>query len=179
MQRAMLVQIVIGLLIGGSLGALLGYFGKCSTGTCPLTANPYRGALIGAIIGGMLAFSGASSRPNDEGNEPGHAAVTVEDEADFNRLVLQADRPVLVDFYSNSCPPCRRLAPIVETLAEDYSGRALVYKVNVDHTPALAQRYGIRGIPAVLFFNGGEEEHRLVGLEARDTYTDILDKLIG
>jgi thioredoxin 1 len=178
MQRAVLVQVVIGLLIGGSLGALLGYFGKCSTGTCPLTANPYRGALIGSILGGLLVFSGVSSRPNDEGNEPGHTAVSVESEADFDQFVLKANRPVLVDFYSNGCPPCRRLAPVVETLAEDYDGRASVCKVNVDHVPTLAQRYGVRGIPAVLFFKDGQETQRLVGLQPRDTYADVLDKLI-
>ena len=179
MQKAMFVQLALGLLIGGSLGAVLGYFGKCSTGTCPLTANPYRGAFIGALIGGMLAYSGAASRPSDEGKVSGYTAVQVESQTDFQQLVLQADRPVLVDFYSNSCPPCRQLAPTVETLAEDYEGRALVCKVNVDHAPNLARQYGIQGIPTVLFFNDGQEVQRLVGLQPRSTYTDVLDKLIG
>jgi thioredoxin 1 len=179
MQRAMFIQLAIGLLIGGSLGATLGYFGKCSSGTCPLTANPYRGAFIGAIIGGLLAFSGATSRISDEGDVPGYAAVHVEDEADFAERILKAEQPVLVDFYSNSCSPCRRLAPTVERLAEEYEGRAVVCKVNVDHVPSLAQRYGIRGIPAVLFFSEGKEVKRLVGLQSAGTYSGVLDELLG
>jgi len=179
MQKAMFVQLAIGVLIGGSLGAMLGYFGKCTTGTCPLTANPYRGAFIGSVIGGLLAFSGVASRPRDEGNESGYAAVQIDNGADFERLVLQAGQPVLVDFYSNSCPPCRRLAPTVETLAEEYAGRAVVCKVNVARVPDLARQYGIQGVPAVLFFTGGKEVQRLMGLQPRSSYTDVLDKLIG
>lgn len=179
MQKAMFVQLAIGLLIGGSLGAALGYFGKCSSGTCPLTANPYRGAFIGSVMGGLLAFSGGASRTRDEGNESGYAAVQIDNVADFERQVLQAEQPVLVDFYSNSCPPCRQLAPTIETLAEEYAGRAVVCKINVEHVPDLAQQYGIQGIPAVVFFTGGKEVQRLVRLQPRSSYTDVLDKLIG
>jgi len=179
MHKTMLIQLTLGLLIGGSLGAVLGYFGKCSSGTCPLTANPYRGAFIGSVMGGLLAFSGASSRPRDEGNESGYAALQIDNFADFERLVLQAKLPALVDFYSNSCPPCRQLAPTVETLAEEYAGRAVVCKINVEKAPDLAQQYGIQGIPAVVFFKDGKEVQRLVRLQPRSSYTDVLDKLIG
>lgn len=179
MQKAMFVQLAIGLLVGGSLGATLGYFGKCSTGTCPLTANPYRGAFIGALMGGVLAFSASSSRARPEGNKAGYDAAQIENLADFESQVLNAGQPVLVDFYSNSCPPCRRLAPTIETLAEEYEGRAVVCKVNVGRVPDLARQYGIQGIPAVLFFTGGKEVQRLVGLQPRSAYTDVLDELIG
>ncbi|UCD50557.1 MAG: thioredoxin family protein [Phycisphaerales bacterium] len=179
MHKAMFVQLALGLLIGGSLGAVLGYFGKCSSGTCPLTANPYRGAFIGSLMGGLLAFSGGSSRPRDEGNESGYAALQIANVADFERLALQAKLPVLVDFYSNSCPPCRQLAPTVEELAEEYAGRAVVCKINVERAPDLAQQYGIQGVPAVVFFKDGEEMQRLVRLQPRSSYTDVLDKLIG
>ena len=179
MHRAMLIQLVLGLLIGGGLGAMLGYFGKCTSGACPLTANPYRGGFIGAMIGGMLAFSGAASRPKDEGDLVGYAAVQIGSATDFERLVLKAEQPVMVDFYSNGCPPCRRLAPTIEELAEEYQGRAVVAKVNVDRVPDLARQYGIQGIPAVLFFDKGSETQRLVGLRARGAYTEVLDGLLG
>ena len=179
MQRAMVIQLVLGLLIGGSLGATLGYFGKCSTGTCPLTANPYRGAFLGALIGGVFAFSAGSSQVKPEGDQAGYDAVTIENAAEFESQVLGAQQPVLVDFYSNSCPPCRRLAPTIETLAEEYKGRALVCKVNVDHAADLARKYGIQGVPSVLFFSEGQEAERLVGLRPRSAYTDVLDKLTG
>ena len=178
MQRVMLVQIAAGLLLGGIFGALLGYFGKCSSGACPLTANPWRGSLVGALLGGMFAFSAAGASPSAEGNKSGYSALHVTKESDFEQLVLQANKPVLVDFYSDGCGPCRMLAPTVERLAEDYEGRALIYKVNVDTLPALAQRYGISGIPAVLFFEGGRETQRLVGLRDQKAYANVLDKLI-
>jgi thioredoxin 1 len=179
MQRALLIQLGAGLLLGGAFGALLGYFGKCSTGTCPLTANPYRGAFIGALMGGFLAFSSASSRTTAETNAGGSAVVHIDSVADFDRLVLNATAPVLVDFYSNSCPPCRQLAPTVEQLAEEYEGRAVVCKVNVEKAQALTRQYGIQGIPAVLFFKQGQETQRLVGLRPKSAYEQVLDRLIG
>lgn len=179
MHRAMLIQLTLGLLIGGGLGAMMGYFGKCTSGACPLTANPYRGGFIGAMIGGLLAFSGVSSRANPEGKEGGYAAVQIGSVADFERLVLKAEQPVMVDFYSNGCPPCRRLAPTIEELAEEYQGRAVVAKVNVDRVPDLAHQYGIQGIPAVLFFDRGAETQRLVGLRPRSAYTEVFEGLLG
>lgn len=179
MHKAMLVQLVAGLLIGGGLGAALGYFGKCANGTCPLTANPYRGAFIGSLMGGMLAFSATSSRPKYEGDTDGHTAIEIENVGDFERLVLQAGQPVLVDFYSNTCPPCRRLAPVVDKLAEEYADRAVICKVNVEDSPDLARQYGIQAIPAVVFFAAGQETERLVGLQPRQAYAEVLDSLIG
>ena len=105
------------------------------------------------------------------------AALNVDSTEDFERFVLSAEHPVLVDFYSNSCPPCRRLAPTIEELATEYQDRAVVCKVNVDRARELAGRYGIQGIPAVLFFVDGEPIRRLVGLQSRDTYAKVLDEL--
>ncbi len=178
MQRALMIQLGVGLLVGGALGALLGHFGKCSTGTCPLTANPYRGAFIGALVGGVLAFSSASSRTRAEVDTEGQIALHIDNVADFERHVLHATVPVLVDFYSNSCPPCRVLAPTIEELAEDYEGRAVVAKVNVGKAQALARQYRIQGIPAVIFFQQGQETQRLVGLRPKGAYTEVLNKLV-
>jgi len=179
MQKAVFIQLAAGLLIGGGLGAMLGYFGKCSTGACPLTANPYRGAFIGALMGGILAFSSGSSRTIAVTDAGGHAAMHIDNAADFERLVLNATTPVLVDFYSNSCPPCRMLAPTVEQLAEEYEGRAVVCKINVEKAQPLARQYGIQAIPAVVFFKQGRETQRLVGLRPKSAYTQVLDQLIG
>lgn len=179
MQRAILIQLAAGLLIGGACGALLGYLGKCSTGTCPLTANPWRGGVIGAMIGGLFAFSTRASRMPVEADGAESAAVQIGSIEDFDRDVLNADRPVLVDFYSNACPPCRRLAPTIEKLAEEYKDRAVVCKVNVDRVPQLAGRYGIQGVPAVLFFVKGEPVKRLIGLRPQTAYAEVLDELIG
>jgi len=176
MQRAMFIQLLVGLAIGGGLGATMGYFGKCTTGACPLTANPLRGGMIGAMFGGLLAFSAGSSRwPADTGSG---AELQVTSAEDFNAQVLGAQQPVLVDFYSNSCGPCRMLAPTIGKLAEKYTGRAVVAKVNVDRLPQLAGQYGIQGIPAVLFYQHGKVVDRLIGLRPQSAYTEVLDKLI-
>jgi len=177
MTKAIFIQLLVSLFIGGSLGALMGYVGKCSTGACPLTANPWRGAFLGAMIGGLFAWSSGSSRAAVEPAGGEHAAVQIGTVEDFESQVLGADKPVLVDFYSNSCPPCRRLAPTIEQLAEQYEGRAVISKVNVDKLPQLADRYGIQGIPAVLFFRNGQEVQRLVGLRSQQAYVEVLDRL--
>jgi thioredoxin 1 len=181
MSKTFFIQVIVGLLIGGGLGAALGYFGKCVNGTCPLTANPYRGAFLGSLMGGLLAFSVVPSRPQGglATAEDDHAVAEIDNEGDFERLVLQAERPALVDFYSNSCPPCRQLAPMIDQLAEEYKGRAVMFKVNAEESPNLAQQHGVQGLPAVLFFAAGQETKRLVRLQTRKTYTDVLDELIG
>lgn len=179
MTKAIFIQLLAGLLIGGGLGAVMGYFGKCSTGACPLTANPWRGAFIGAMIGGLFAWSSGAPRMVGEAAGGDHAAVQVGTVEDYESRVLLADKPALVDFYSTSCPPCRKLAPTIEKLAKQYEGRAVVAKVNVEKLPQLAARYGIQGIPAVLFFKSGQEVQRLVGLRSHDAYAAVLDKLAG
>ncbi len=191
MQKIVFIQVVVGLLIGGGLGAVMGYFGKCTTGACPLTANPWRGGFIGAAIGGLFAFSAGSTRPVASA-EPVKAGVVnaatenrqtglrhIASAEEFESAVLKADKPVLVDFYADWCGPCRMLAPTIEKLAKQYEGRAVVAKVNVDHLSKVAQRYGVQGIPAVLIFNKGKEVQRLVGVRSAGDYAKVLDKLAG
>lgn len=191
MQKALFIQLIVGLLIGGSLGALMGYFGKCTSGACPLTANPWRGGFIGAMIGGLFAFStgaprsavpvpvahaGVAHAATESGQPVAPRHITTAEE--FESVVLKADKPVLVDFYADWCGPCRMLAPTIEKLAKQYEGRAVVAKVNVDHVGEVAGRYGIQGIPAVVVFDKGKEVQRLVGLRPAGDYTKVLDKLV-
>ncbi len=86
-------------------------------------------------------------------------------EADFDRTVLGTTQPVLVDFYADWCGPCKMVAPIVDQIAQDNTGQLLVVKVDTDHAPGLSQRFGIRGVPTLIFFRNGEEAGRSVGLE--------------
>ncbi len=94
----------------------------------------------------------------------------------FDDQVLEADRPVLVDFYADWCPPCRVLAPTIDELAGEYAGRAIVAKVNVDEAPELAQRYGISSIPTVLIFRDGEVAKKFVGLASKGEFSEALDE---
>ncbi len=178
MTKTIFIQLLTGLLIGGSLGAVMGYLGKCSTGACPLTANPWRGAFLGALIGGLFAWTSGSSVSAAEAAEGGRTAIHVTSVADFESRVLRATKPALVDFYSNSCPPCRKLAPTIDKLAKQYEGRVVVCKVDVTKLPQLATRYGIEGIPTVLFIKDGQEVQRLVGAYPLGTYAGILDALL-
>ncbi|MBR3906296.1 MAG: thioredoxin [Clostridia bacterium] len=86
----------------------------------------------------------------------------------FEQLVLQADKPVLVDFWATWCMPCRMLAPTIEEIAEEADGRAYVGKVNVDEEPQLAIQYGVRSIPTLIFFRDGKEVGRMVGVQDKE-----------
>ena len=163
----MITKILLGVLIGGAIGAGLGYFGKCSSGTCPLTANPYRGAIYGAVMGALLVsmFSRVPKETKESSN-----IIHINSKADFKTHVLDARGVCLVDLFSNRCPPCRVLAPIISSLADKYTGRVTVCKVDVDAVPAVAQQYGVRAIPTVLIIKNGKEVKRLVGLRPESEY---------
>ena len=92
--------------------------------------------------------------------------------------VLHSDIPVVVDFWASWCGPCRMVAPIIEELAREYSGKAKVGKVNVDEEAELAVKYGIVSIPTVLIFKNGEVMEKLVGAQSQDEYEDAVDKYI-
>ncbi len=97
--------------------------------------------------------------------------ITVND-ANFESEVIQSDLPVLVDFWAPWCGPCRMVAPTVEALAEKYAGRLKVGKLNVDESPVTAGRYGIRGIPTLMVFKGGEMVDQVVGVIPQSALED-------
>ncbi|HUS47601.1 MAG TPA: DUF6132 family protein [Phycisphaerae bacterium] len=172
------------MLIGGGIGlaggGLLGYFGKCGTGACPLTANPYRGALFGALIGVAIALAVGSGLYGARSSAGAVRHINSQDE--FTDLVLKADKPVLVDFYWEPCPPCIALAPTIEKLSEEYKGRAEVVKVERDKVPGLLGKYNIEGFPTVLLFKGGKEIGRWPGFDSEEanaaTYRAALNAAI-
>jgi thioredoxin 1 len=198
-----IIRLLLGVLIGGAIGSVLGYLGKCSSGTCPLTANPFRGALYGAIVGVLLASllsvppqEGAtpsedkSILPKETMRAPGNEAVItkegseesglihIDNESDFEAKVLNASGICLVDLFSDRCPPCRMLAPTISSLADRYTGKVAVCKVNLDRAPAIAREYRVMAIPTVLIIKDGKEVKRLVGLRPESEYANQLDELI-
>tara|TARA_B100000809_G_scaffold241805_1_gene265319 strand:- start:420 stop:737 length:318 start_codon:yes stop_codon:yes gene_type:complete len=100
-------------------------------------------------------------------------ALEITDE-NFQEVVLNSDKPVLVDFWATWCGPCRTVGPIVDELATDLEGKAIVGKVNVDDNSETPQTYGIRSIPALLIFKNGEVVDKLVGAVPK---SQLLEKL--
>ena len=84
-------------------------------------------------------------------------------DANFDEVVLKSDKPVLVDFWAEWCGPCRMVGPVVEELAKEFEGKAVVGKVDVDSNPDISMKFGIRNIPALLFFKGGEIVDKQIG----------------
>lgn len=162
------------LVIGGGLGALMGRFGQCTTGACPLTANWKRGAIYGAALG--LAFYFASGRAAGAYREPKNVKPVTE--ASFEAEVTQAGKPVLVDFFAKWCGPCKTLAPRLDKLAGEFGGRIKFVAVNVDESPALSSRFNVEGIPMLLFFGkDGTVVERSIGLLSEDVLRAKLESL--
>ncbi|HNX68052.1 MAG TPA: thioredoxin [Candidatus Omnitrophota bacterium] len=98
-------------------------------------------------------------------------------DANFQAEVLGSSQPVLVDFWAEWCGPCRMLGPVIEKIAEVNAGRILTGKMNVDENPATPQKYGIQGIPTVIFFRNGEVAKQLVGYQSQDKVQKVIDEL--
>jgi len=112
---------------------------------------------------------------NQELDMAGGKVVTVSDD-EFEASVLQNSKPVLLDFWAEWCQPCKMLAPTVEEIAGEYEDKLLVGKLNVDDNPGTATKFGIRGIPTLLFFKDGKVVQQLVGVKSKAEIKKVIEE---
>jgi len=104
--------------------------------------------------------------------------AVVINESNFEEMVLKSALPVMIDFWAVWCGPCRTIAPYVEQIASEYEGKAVVGKVDVEESPDIASRYGIRNIPTILFFKDGKLADKQVGMTAKAELAKKLNALL-
>jgi thioredoxin 1 len=104
-------------------------------------------------------------------------AIEITD-ANFADVALNSDKPVMIDFWAEWCGPCRMVAPIVEELSSEYTGKAVIGKVNVDNNPDISAKYGIRNIPTILFLKNGQVVDKSVGAVPKNVLTEKMEALL-
>lgn len=189
-RAVIFVKVLAGLGAGGLLGAAMGYLGSCTSGTCPLTSSPWRGALFGGLIGLVFALSlcggcGTAGRPATA--DPGSTGETdarsqvvrIASEADFREKVEEAKGLVFADFYADWCGYCRKLAPVIEKLSKDYAGKVSFVKVDVEEQPGLARKYKADALPTLVIFKDGRPAETIVGYRSEDELRKVLDKRLA
>ena len=96
-------------------------------------------------------------------------------EANFDELAMNSDKAVMVDFWAEWCGPCRMVGPHVDALSTEYDGKAVVGKVNVDHNPSIAAKFGVRNIPTIIFLKNGEVVDKVVGAQSKEALVEKLE----
>lgn len=168
-----MTALAIKLFLGAGLGALLGYFGQCNSGNCPLTSNWKRGAMYGAVLGLVFHFASGGGSYQHPKNVKAIAA------ADFDAEVTRAGKPVVVDFFATWCGPCKTLAPRLDKLGGEFGDRIKFVSVNLDQAQDLARELNVQGVPTLFFFRAdGTLADTSVGLVSADALRAKLEAVL-
>lgn len=137
-------------------------------------------ATLPAIVALAVLLAACGRPPTGAATEQptGPSDIVVVDSIESFDAALENEAAVAVDFYADWCGPCKVLLPTVESLATEYKGKVTILKVDVDALPKLAERYGIRSIPTMLFFRDGKKVDSVVGVADKQTYAKILDSML-
>lgn len=165
MSTEILIGATAGLIIGGAAGYMIISLTKIKSRQAIVLACLILGAMVGGVLGRTLWS--AESYVTEIGSRE-----------EFDRLVLKADRPVLVDFYSTTCPPCWMLGPVLDSLSVEYKGRVVFVKVNVEKLPGIRDEYGVQGWPTVIVFLDSQPKSRIVGLADKENYRQAIDAIL-
>lgn len=174
-----MIRILIGAAAGILIGAIVGYIGKCRTGTCPLTSNPLYGALFLGLLGAFIGWASAKSQtpPEPQSYRDIRSIAAVQD---FDQSISQPARPVVVDFYATWCAPCRRLSPTIGKLSQTYAGKVDFIKVDIDQAQDLSRRFDVVSIPRIQVFDKGMPLGKpIVGLQDESAYVAAIEEAIA
>jgi len=158
---------ILFIIAGTAIGGALGYFGKCSTGTCPFTSTWWGAAALGAVLGLLLSnfFAGVPKTSEDIAN-----VIDINSTVEFETAIKDAgDKNIIADFYLNTCPPCRKLMPELYALAKKYPNELIVLKINATKNKELSTKYQIQAVPALFHIKNGETVARSQGYQSADS----------
>jgi thioredoxin 1 len=162
-----MTKLIIFVLIGGAIGAFIGYKGKCTTGACPLTSNPYIGGIYGAIMAGLL-FSVTGGTQITSAYTGPTSVIRVESETQFNDIITNSNVPVVAKFGAEWCPPCKKLEPVLAGLSVKEDLKARIIDIDVDENPELANKYIGGSIPSMVLFKNGRKVKTIIGYRSEE-----------
>jgi len=177
-----LVKLILLAITGGVLGAVLGRANACADGTCPLTANPRRGAIYGAAVAVLIGLAVAAGGPGTgqeaalaaKEDEKSSAVIEIKSVQDFTKEVEEAKGRVVVYFHATWCPPCKQYGPVFKKVAEEMSPKVKFAKIDTDELPTLSKRFNVRYLPTTILFDGGEAAMGFTGAGSKEKLVKLV-----
>ena len=170
----MLARIIIAVLVGGAVGLAVGYTSHLAGGQCPILCNPY----ISTGLGVLIALFIVSRTGGAVQTEASSNLVQLRSDAAYDAAINDPGGVVLIEFYTDYCPACRRQLPALNSLADRFAGRALVAIVNAARVRNVSKRENIQGVPTILLYAGGKQVKRVVGLTAENRLAGLIEKYL-